>query len=170
MLEKLRAGETIEGNDREIYDQGLIGILNDPHDQIDAAVAEAYGLPVDLSDEDIPFRLVALNRERAEEESRGHIRWLRPDDQNPKGREDATGKTKEMDLGVSANVEKAPWPKTLPEQIAAVREALAASGKATPEQIARKFHDAPTNSVRPLLQSLAAPGQAEALADGRFTC
>ena len=168
VLEKLRAGETIEGKDREIYDQGLVGILKDLHDQIDAAVAEAYGWPVDLSDEDILFRLVALNKERAEEEARGHIRWLRPDYQNPEGRTEAKGKTADMDLGVAAKVEKAPWPKALPDQIAAVRATLEDMGEATPEQIARSFTRARTSTVVPLLESLAALGQAEALEGGRY--
>lgn len=168
VLEKLRAGETIEGKDREIYDQGLIGILKDLHDQIDAAVAEAYGWPVDLSDEDILFRLVALNKERAEEEARGHIRWLRPDYQNPDGRQTAKGTQAELDVGPTAKVEKAPWPKTLPDQIAAVREALAEMGEATPDQIARRFLRARTTSVQPLLDSLAALGQAEKVEEGRY--
>ncbi len=168
VLEKLRAGEAIEGKDREIYDQGLIGILKDLHDQIDTCVAEAYGWAVDLSDEDILFRLVALNKERAEEEARGHIRWLRPDYQNPEGRVAAKGKTKDMDLGITAKVEKAPWPKTLPDQIAAVREALAEMGEATPDQIARRFLRARTTTVQPLLESLAALGQAEQVAGNRF--
>ena len=168
VLEKLRAGETIEGKDREIYDRGLIGILKDLHDQIDAAVAEAYGWLVDLSDEDILFRLVALNKERAEEEARGHIRWLRPDYQNPEGRVAAKGKTKDMDLGIVAKVEKAPWPNTLPDQIAAVREALSYMGEATPEQIARRFMRARTTSVQPLLESLAALGKAERIEGDRF--
>ena len=45
VLEKLRAGETIEDKDREIYDQGLIGILKDVRDQIDAEVTRAYRAP-----------------------------------------------------------------------------------------------------------------------------
>lgn len=36
-----------------------------------------------LTDEEILERLVALNAERAEEESRGIVRWLRPEFQNP---------------------------------------------------------------------------------------
>lgn len=168
VLEKLRAGETIEGKDRDIYDQGLIGILKDLHDQIDAAVAEAYGWPVSLSDEDILFRLVALNKTRAEEEARGHIRWLRPDYQNPSGAQASKGKTSEMDLGPTAKIEKAPWPQTLPDQIAAVRNALAEMGEATPEQIARRFLRARTTSVQPLLDSLAALGQAEKVEEGRY--
>ncbi len=168
VLEKLRAGDIIEGNDREIYDQGLIGILKDLHDQIDAAVAEAYGWPVDLSDEDILIRLVALNKERAEEEARGHIRWLRPDYQNPEGRQTTKGTQAELDVGPAAKVEKAPWPKTLPDQIAAVREALAEMGEASPDQIARRFMRARTTSVQPLLDSLAALGQAEKVEEGRY--
>lgn len=168
VLEKLRAGEGIEGKDKEIYDQGLIGILRDLHDRIDAAVAEAYGWPADLSDEDILLRLVALNRERAEEEARGHVRWLRPEYQNPEGQQAAVGKTSDMDLGAVAKVEKAPWPKALPDQIAAVREALEEMGEASPAQIARRFQRARTTAVEPLLQSLAALGHAERGDDGRY--
>ncbi|SPH20744.1 hypothetical protein ASD8599_01485 [Ascidiaceihabitans donghaensis] len=168
VLEKLRANEPIEGKDKDIYDQGLIGILRDLHDQIDAAVAEAYGWPADLSDEDILLRLVALNKERAEEEARGHIRWLRPEYQNPTGQQATKGKTADMDLGVVAKIEKAPWPKTLPAQIAAVREALDEMGEATPEQIARRFVRGRAVTVEPLMESLAALGQAEKGEDGRY--
>jgi hypothetical protein len=168
VLEKLRGGKNIEGKEKEIYDQGLVSILRDLHDQIDAAVAEAYGWPVDLNDEDILLRLVALNKERAEEEARGQIRWLRPDYQNPTGAQATKGKTTEMDLGAVAKVEKAPWPKTLPDQIAAVREALSEMVEATPDQIARRFMRARTTSVQPLLDSLAALGQAEKTEEGRY--
>jgi hypothetical protein len=168
VLEKLRAGEDIEGKDKEIYDQGLIGILRDLHDQIDAAVAEAYGWPQDLSDEDILMRLVDLNKTRATEEATGHIRWLRPEYQNPTGVQVEKGKTADMDLGVIAKVEKAPWPKGLPDQIAAVREALVDMGEASPEQIARRFTRARTTAVQPLLESLAALGQADKLEDGKY--
>jgi hypothetical protein len=168
VLEKLRAGAAIEGKDREIYDQGLIGILRDLHDQIDVAVAEAYGWPADLSEDDILLGLVALNKERAEEEARGHIRWLRPDYQNPTGQQAAKGQTADMDLGVVAKLDKAPWPKALPEQIAAVREALAEAGEARPEEIARRFMRARSSTVQPLLESLAALGHAEQVSGGRY--
>ena len=45
VLEKLRAGEPIEGRDRETYDAGLVGILRQLHDEIDAETARAYGWP-----------------------------------------------------------------------------------------------------------------------------
>lgn len=169
VLEKLRAGETIEGKDKDIYDQGLIGILKDIHDRIDTAVAQAYGWPVDLSDEEILFRLVDLNKERAAEEAAGHIRWLRPDYQNPEGKQaEAKGKQVELDVGAAIKLEKSPWPKALPDQIAAVREVLEDLGEATPEQIARRFQRARTASVEPLLASLAALGQAQVTEDGRY--
>jgi hypothetical protein len=83
----------IAEKDEDIFDQELIGILGDLYDQIDAAFADAYGWPLDLSDEDILLRLVALNKERAGQETLGHIRWLRLDYQNPTGQQAAKGKT-----------------------------------------------------------------------------
>lgn len=168
VLEKLRAGERIEGKDRETYDQGLVGILRDLHDQIDAAVAEAYGWPADLSDDEILHRLVDLNRERAAEEARGLVRWLRPGYQNPAGRTVTKGEQTAMDIGPAETATNAPWPKTLPEQIAAVRNALSDLGTATPEQVARQFLRARAGSVQPLLESLTALGQARFTEDGRF--
>ena len=40
------------------------------HKKLDAAVAAAYGWPADLSDEQILERLLALNLERAEAETK----------------------------------------------------------------------------------------------------
>ena len=54
-----------------IHEQGLVSVLKQIHDDLDAAVAEAYGWAGDLSDEEILRRLVGLNAERAEEEKRG---------------------------------------------------------------------------------------------------
>lgn len=168
VLEKLRAGEVIEGKDKEVYDQGLVGILRDLHDQIDDAVADAYGWPCDLSNEDILYRLVDLNHVRAKEEAAGNIRWLRPEYQNPTGTI-AEGKTTEMDLG-TAPVAAAtmPWPKALPDQIAAVREALDELGEASPAEIARQFKGAGEKRVLPLLESLVAIGQADLTEGGKY--
>ncbi len=168
VLEKLRAGERIEGRDREVYDQGLIGILRDLHDQIDAAVAAAYGWPATLTDDEILHNLVTLNRTRAAEEARGEIRWLRPDYQNPAGHAATKGEQTELDVGSIAATAKTPWPARLPDQIAAVRATLQVMGVATPEEIARHFARARTTSVQPLLESLTALGQARMIEGGRF--
>ncbi|NDW53655.1 class I SAM-dependent DNA methyltransferase [Aliiroseovarius sp. PrR006] len=169
VLDKLHAGEAVEGKDKEIYEQGLVGILKDMHDQIDEAVADAYGWPADLSDDDILFRLVALNKERAEEEAKGHIRWLRPEYQNPEGKRAAKGKNSEMDLEAAPAAKiTVPWPKALPDQIAAVREALGEMGEATPTEISRRFKGAGPTRIQPLLESLVALGQADMIEEGRF--
>lgn len=169
VLEKVRAGTKIEGKDREVYDQGLVGILRDLHDRIDVAVAEAYGWPADLPDDEILHRLVDLNRERAAEEATGLIRWLRPDYQNPDGKAVATKAGQDtMDLGIAAATTKTPWPKTLPDQLSAVQHKLGELGIATPEQIARLFARGRATTVQPLLESLTALGQARMFEDGRF--
>lgn len=169
VLEKLRAGQRIEGKDREIYDQGLIGILRGLHDEIDAEVAAAYGWPADLSDDEILHRLVDLNRTRAAEEARGLVRWLRPDYQNPAGRAVAAkGEQAAFDMGPAESTAKTPWPKDMPAQIAAVRTALQDMGEATPDQIARRFHRVQSRSVQPLLEILTALGQARLTDSGRF--
>lgn len=48
----------------------------------------------------------------------------------------------------------------MPEQVAAVRDALADMGQGTPEQIARSFKRGRAASVQPLLDSMTALGLA----------
>jgi hypothetical protein len=47
-------------------------------------VADAYGWPANLTDDDILVRLVALNKARAADEVRGVVHWLRPGFQVPR--------------------------------------------------------------------------------------
>ena len=84
VLEKLKAGEALNESEEQIKADGLILILKEFHERLDALVFEAYGWPQSLSDDEILEKLVALNKERAEEERRGHVRWLRPDYQIPR--------------------------------------------------------------------------------------
>jgi hypothetical protein len=79
VLEKLRSGEALTDKERKIHDDGLVSVLKKIHDDLDAAVFDAYGWPATLTDDEILERLVALNHERAAEEKRGLIRWLRPE-------------------------------------------------------------------------------------------
>ncbi|MEI6506149.1 MAG: DNA methyltransferase [Planctomycetota bacterium] len=79
VLVKLRSGEALTDKEKKIHDDGLVSVLKKIHDDLDVAVFDAYGWPVTLSDDEILERLVALNHERAAEEKRGLIRWLRPE-------------------------------------------------------------------------------------------
>jgi len=60
-LESLRSGRELTDKERNIYEYGLVGVLRELHDELDAAVAETYGWPVDITDEEILSRLVALS-------------------------------------------------------------------------------------------------------------
>ncbi|WP_201314358.1 DNA methyltransferase [Dyella sp. EPa41] len=107
VLEKLRRGQALTAKERVIHEHGLVSVLRQLHDEIDAAVLSAYGwsdllallrvahgndVPAEGSscdeakrafDEAILERLIALNAERAAEEASSKVRWLRPAFQNP---------------------------------------------------------------------------------------
>lgn len=81
---KLARGEALSHADQDRARAARAGIVARLHDQIDAAVAAAYGWPHPLPAPEIVARLVALNAERAAEEAAGTVRWLRPDYQVPR--------------------------------------------------------------------------------------
>ena len=136
--EALRAGRPLTPDEARIKDEGLILILNELHDEIDQLTFDAYGWPRDLGDEAILERLVALNAERAAEERRGHVRWLRPEYQKARAGVVSLGPEQvEADLGFAAEAGLRAFPSDPFEQSAAVAAALAAApGPITPAQIA----------------------------------
>lgn len=173
-LEAVRAGRALTPKEKESYEQGLVGVLKEIHDELDAAVAEAYGWPADLADEEILERLVALNKERAEEERRGIVRWLRPEYQAPDSAAAAAARDEQPDMigeqeqaptppPPPAPKQKAPWPKKLPEQVQAVRRELAAVGTGIDvDGLAGRFKGARKDRLEEVLATLAALGQARA--------
>lgn len=169
VLEALREGRALDAKERDIHDRGLVTLIHQHHDAIDELVAKAYGWPADLPDEEILTRLVALNKERAAEEARGLIRWLRPEYQAPDYQAPVAGT---LDLGEAAvalpdNV--IPWPGTLPEQVRAVQTILASSSAPlAPQDVARAFRGKRAATVRPVLDALASVGMARRLGNGRY--
>ena len=129
----------LSAKEQDIHEAGLVSILKEIHDDIDRAVFEAYGW-ADLApalvgrpgattpsphktpeqeeaEEELLARLVALNRERADEEQRGAVRWLRPDYQIPKLGHKAKGAQVEANLAPpEAAAGKPTWPR---EELAA---------------------------------------------------
>jgi restriction-modification enzyme MmeI-like protein len=171
VLEKLRAGEPLTEREKATHEQGLVSVLKQIHDDLDAAVFAAYGWPATLTDEEILERVVALNAERAAEERRGLVRWLRPEFQNPAGAGQTTMETDEQAAvpAAAAKGEKVLWPRSLPDQARAVREALAAqAGVVTPRDLAGAFRGARVDRVEALLSTLASLGQARKVEPGRF--
>ena len=172
LLEKIRAGQELTESDRAFNNKALVSTLKQIHDELDAAVFEAYGWE-DLKaegqikgevDEIILERLVALNAERAEEERNGLIRWLRPDYQAP-----GEIQTQQVIEGIAevevesaiTPVEQQKLPKAFKEQLAAVRDLLRTqSGEWTIDQIAAQFKSASRQkqTILTCLESLEALG------------
>jgi len=186
VLEKLRAGAPLSAKDKTIHEQGLVSVLRELHDALDTAVFDAYGW-ADLApalvgrpgattplpdkpaeqaaaEEDLLTRLVALNAERAAEEARGQVRWLRPAYQNPQaGAAVVAERQEDLDIaegdgGLKPALRgKAAWPKAMRDQVAAVRAALGSQPQSV-EAIAAGFKRKPVAPVLAVLDALEALG------------
>jgi len=184
-LEALRANATLTAKQRAIHDQGLITVLRQLHDELDAAVAAAYGWEgevlkcesakvLKLTDDEILERLVALNRQHADEETRGTVRYLRSAYQQPHVVPASAGSAAvQSDLALPSSdlhpsslipqpSEPLPWPASLADQIALVRGVIhqtawqPADGAKT---LARHFTGVRAPTVQRLVDALAALGQ-----------
>jgi hypothetical protein len=167
VLEKLRMNEPLNEKEQRIHNQGLVSVLRQLHDDLDAALFAAYGWPTTLTDAEILERLVALNAERAKEEASGLIRWLRPEYQNPGGTQ-----AQQTSLAVDTDEEKAdaksaknngklPWPKTLSERVKAVTKFLSkTTGPVTADDVAAQFFNARRAAVTEILETLCTMGHA----------
>lgn len=170
VLEKLRAGTSLSAKEQLTHEHGLVTVLRQLHDDLDAAVAETCALPPTASDEAILAHLCALNAQRAAEERTGTIRYLRPSSQNPSAR--ATQTTLATD-GTNASdgtaspakaATKLAWPKTFAEQALVVRTALTSfAAPANAATLAKIFKSAKTDRIEDILETLASLGQARAV-------
>lgn len=178
VLEELRKGtlpDALDADDRAIFDNGQVLILKELHDRLDAEVAAAYGWSADLSDDEILSGLVALNKERAAEERKGKVRWLRPEYQVP--RFGSAKEKRELDLvggevhaAAPAAAKKQTYPKNEIEQTAAVMAALASATTAIgADAIAATFVQGQkaAKSVQAVLDSLARMGHLDTPDGGR---
>ena len=163
-----------------IYDQGLVGVLKELHDDLDRVVFAAYGWD-DLGDklvglpgatttypekseaqtdaeEELLKRLVALNHERSTEEAKGKVRWLRPEYQDPNYQAHSLQKNSQVIADIAIKQEKIKekprtkltWPKDMLKQIVAIKEALG-SGTQTVESISSLYKSPKT--TKPKIQS-----------------
>ena len=194
VLEKLRAGELLSAKDKTIHEQGLVSLLRELHDELDRAVFAAYGwgdLAEQLvgksgattplpdkpeaqaeAEEELLCRLVALNSERAAEEARGHVRWLRPEYQNPSAAVAPELSKAELDdttdfeslPAAAAATGKLTWPKQMREQVAAVRQALSQSPLPA-SALAAQFKRSPKVAVQAVLDALEELGMVQQDAD-----
>lgn len=188
VLEKLRSGETLTEKDKVIHDQGLVTLLKQLHDELDAAVLEAYGwsdLAIQTQDiqtqdirkeefeQELLARLVALNHQRAAEEKQGLIRWLRPEYQNPKAGEsiqptltgtetETTPKNKKPKAQDATPAATLVWSDTLTGQVAQVRQLLSTNPTATAETLSQHFgrkNQKRTDQISSIIEMLKGLGQ-----------
>ena len=129
------------------------------HDRLDALVAEAYGWPADLSDEDILARLVALNAERAKEEREGLVRWLRPEYRRPRaGIAPEAPRAEQIEAPLVAAAEKTQKPSFPAEDVERTATVFAAlMGASAPldaRAIAASFRQG--SRVEPIIASVLA--------------
>jgi len=193
-LERLReaehgCGQPLTEAERDVHRAGLISVLKEIHDDIDRAALAAYGwddlapalvgrpgatLPSphktpeqEQAEEELLTRLVALNHERAEEEKRGLVRWLRPDYQIPRlGRKvpdaDHVGT---LDIAPPEVRDRPKWPTDGLEQIRLVRDVLARAPAPMPaETVSGAFGrlTAPRRTrIAQVLETLVATGLAQ---------
>jgi hypothetical protein len=166
VLEKLKSGEELTAEERTNYDAGLIGILRELHEELDAAVFAAYGWPTGLTNEEILGNVAALNTQRRAEEASGVIRWLRPEYQAPNelAVQAAFAGLAPVETAAAAR-RKQPWPSTLTEQVRAIKSALRATPLQTSQQIAAGFRPASRTRVAEILETLTALGQTRQVED-----
>ena len=141
VLEKLRSGGTLTAREEVVKANGLVLVLKDYHDELDALVVQAYGWQPGLSDEAVLERLVALNRERAAEEAEGRVRWLRPEYQVRRfGTSLQKAARSELPLSAPESKAKRSFPPGEVERARLVAVALAAAaGPVSAAEIAARF-------------------------------
>jgi hypothetical protein len=160
VLEKLHAGEPLEQREQEVYEVGLIGVLREIHDNLDAAVADAYGWSANLTNDEILQRVVTLNAERLREEQNGNIRWLRPEYQQPHAAAVQTGLgITEEQVPAAVRAKKLEWPAGLSEQVQLVKDILRGNQMLGVDEVASRFIRARRTRVQEILKTLTALGQ-----------
>lgn len=159
VLERLKSGEALSAEEEDIKEGGLVVVLKELHESLDALVLRAYGWLPTLTDEEILEKLVALNQKRATQERAGIILWLRPDYQIQRFGSDAErarleeeSRTAREERGLAATQgglgldddlremkPRYPTGDELAETAAVMHLLAAATGSLTVEEITRAF-------------------------------
>jgi hypothetical protein len=174
VLEAIRTGHTLSAKDRAAYDLAAAGVLLDLHDELDAAVAEAYGWSWPEPPALILERLVALHDRRVEEEVAGTVHWLRPEYQRPRfgGETDAQAPVPTLGLPDTPRVAAAPaasplWPADAIGQITVLRS-MAAMTPVSIEEAMQRLVGAKRDIVHRHLETLAMLGEVRDVGGGRY--
>jgi len=174
VLARLRSGEALSAKDKLIHQQGLLAVLKQLHDELDAAVLAAYGWAGQPDDATLLERLVALNAERTREEAGGSVRWLRPAFQHAAAAPAAAPQQRGLPESTvaAAPAAKLAWPADLPGQLGAVAQALRDAGAPIRvDALAARFaaKRGLARTLPGLLDALEAVARARGHADGTWS-
>jgi hypothetical protein len=177
VLCKLRDGAMLDEKERAINAAAACGVLLELHDELDSAVAEAYGWSWPEPPALILERLVALHDRRVEEEAGGTIRWLRPEYQRPRFGVDVAdaNPAPTLDLpattatvaGAATVIVPAPWPSDAIGQITVLRS-MAAMTPVSIEEAVQRLVGAKRDIVHRHLETLAMLGEVRDVGGGRY--
>jgi hypothetical protein len=172
VLEKLRSGDPLTAKEKQIHDQGLITVLRQIHDELDAAVLEAYGwqdLSAHASHCSVGLR-PSLANEEAPSLSPNGIDGHRPPLQgtlvgtDPDSSQSKIRNQKSSIINPSSPIA---WPDRLPDQVAILRKLIASYDKSvvTPyeaESLSALFgrkNKKRTEQIEGILETLKGLGQ-----------
>ncbi|MGH7026723.1 class I SAM-dependent DNA methyltransferase [Brevundimonas sp.] len=169
---RLSAGGPLTEAERAVHEAGCIGLLDHLHRRLDAAVLAAYGWPADLSVQEAMVRLVALNRERAAEEARGEVRFLRPEFQT--SRVKTSRRPVQIEAALDAAASLPPLPEAPGAMASALLHALRQEGVPVgPRALAARFGGRHgrrmEDQIEQTLAVLAVAGSVQRTPDGWFT-
>lgn len=170
VVEKLRTGEDLTETERQLHEVAACGSLRDLHDELDEAVAEAYGWPWPLGDGEILSRLVALHDERKGEEAAGVVQWLRPDYQVPRFGADLPQQTEIQPTAEPTEDEVTtglPFPSSAIDQITAIKDSVA-EAPGDVEEVASRFKGARRTLVERHLETLRLLAEVHQTQDDRY--
>ena len=137
VMDKALQGDPLSEIDQLVRGQGCVDLLLEFMQRLDRLVLEAYGWPADLDDAAIVARLFALNRERANEERAGEVRFLRSEYQAARVKMSTAHR---HDPLLPVSVEQPDYPTDELDQIRSVLAVLRnADGPMTAKQILSRF-------------------------------
>ncbi len=188
-------GYELTPKEKLTHDLGLVSVLKQLHDELDAAVCTAYGWvrhgqpETALPDAEILERLVALNAERAAEEKRGVIHWLRPEYQVKKEESGIRSQKSEAGRVINQSALNLPptkakpavrkskivnrkleWPKAQSERVQSIEALLQSGGEPqTAKELASHSKRADAKAIAKILDALTTLGRAHRHAGARYS-
>ncbi|WP_434478228.1 class I SAM-dependent DNA methyltransferase [Gemmatimonas sp.] len=175
VMAKLRAGLSLSPAERIVHTDAACEVLQGIHNELDAAVAAAYGWEWPEVDAVVLERLVTLHDARVLEEQAGVIRWVQAAFQKPRfGAGALPAPELSLDMAdaetmptAAAMTPSTEWPKDAIAQITMIRGTVLTSPATVDDTVAR-FKGGRRDIVLRHLETLTLLGELEIDEKGRY--